>query len=95
MQEKIRTPHQAVGGAFRVCCRFVRTSVSHRSCVVPSVIAVGSLVVTIAFVDDIALLSTKPFHPRATILQRISNTIMLNLPESSLRLRVAWTLSHS
>jgi hypothetical protein len=72
-----------------------RTSVSHRSCVVPPVVAADSLIVTIVFVDDIALLSAKPLHPRATILQRISNNIMLNLPESSLRLRVAWTVSHS
>lgn len=95
MQEKIRTPYLAVGGTFRLCCCFVRTSVPHRSCVVPPVVAADSLIVTIVFVDDIALLSAKPLHPRATILQRISNNIMLNLPESSLRLRVAWTVSHS
>jgi hypothetical protein len=71
MQKKIRTPHLSVGGAFRVCSCFVRTSVSHRSCVIPPVVAVASLIVTIAFVDDIALLSAKPLHPRATILQRI------------------------
>jgi hypothetical protein len=92
---KDQDPSSGCRWCFRVCCCFVRTSVSHPSCVVPPVVALNSLFVTIAFVDDIAPLSTKPLHPRATILQRISNTIMLNLPESSIRLGVAWTLSHS